>query len=178
MRTTNKKFDIENDRKLVRLWEIALNLIKDKADVIAPFNCMDCRIGYSKNLLKNKNIKTQVISHGSKFISSLYRLFRNTCDFVSAFWDGSKYQFSIGSKDIALRAIERDVGEGADLIMINPGISYLDVIDKVSNLNLKRPKVVYQTAGQYSTTYYSTEKGVFNPEKILIESLTANRRSR
>ena len=72
-------------KTLVRIWEIGFNLIKDIADVIAPFYCMDCKIGYLKNLLKDKNIKTLVISYGSKFISSLYRLFRNACDFVSAF---------------------------------------------------------------------------------------------
>ena len=138
---------------------------------------MDCRIGYLKNLFKDNNLKTPVMSYGSKFCSSLYGPFRNACDSAPAFGDRSKYQFPIGSKDIALRAIERDVEEGADLIMVKPGIFYLDIINEVSNLNLKRPIVAYQTSGEYAMIYYSAEKGVFNLDKILIENLTAYRRA-
>ena len=173
----DKDGEILNSKSLVRLGEVALNLIKDGADVIAPSDCMDCRIGYLKNLFREKGLTTPVMSYGSKFCSAMYGPFRHACGSAPAFGDRSKYQLPIGSKDLALRALERDVEEGADFIMVKPGIFYIDIINEIANKDVKRPIVAYQTSGEYAMLYYSAEKGIFDLDRILLENLTAYRRA-
>lgn len=173
----DKDGEIINDKSVIRLGELALNLVEAGADVIAPSDCMDCRIGYLKNLFREKGYTTPVMSYGSKFCSGLYGPFRHACGSAPSFGDRSKYQLPIGSKDLALRALERDVEEGADIIMVKPGIFYIDIINEASKKDFKRPIAAYQTSGEYAMLYYSAEKGVFTLDRILIENLTAYRRA-
>jgi len=169
--------EIINKKSVIRLGEIALNLIKDGADVIAPSDCMDCRIGYLKNLFRDQGLTTPVMSYGSKFCSGMYGPFRHACGSAPSFGDRSKYQLPIGSKDLAIRALERDVEEGADFIMVKPGIFYIDIINEIARKDLKRPIAAYQTSGEYAMLYYSAEKGIFDLDRILLENLTAYRRA-
>ena len=173
----DKKGDPQNDVTIKRLGQIALNYVKDGADVIAPSDCMDSRIGLLKNLFIENNLTTAVMSYGSKFCSKMYGPFRHAWGSAPAFGDRAKYQLPIGSKDLALRALERDVEEGADMIMVKPGIFYLDIINEASKMGFKRPIVAYQTSGEYAMLYYSAEKGIFNLDEILIENLTAYKRA-
>mmetsp|Transcript_23976 Transcript_23976/g.23896 ORF Transcript_23976/g.23896 Transcript_23976/m.23896 type:complete len:157 (+) Transcript_23976:543-1013(+) len=138
---------------------------------------MDCRIGYLKNLFRANKLKTPVMSYGSKFSSGMYGPFRHACGSAPSFGDRKKYQLPLGSKDLALRALERDVEEGADIIMVKPGIFYIDIINEASHRDFKRPICAYQTSGEYAMLYYSAEKGVFDLDAILIENLTAYRRA-
>lgn len=114
------------------LGKTALAYAQAGADMVAPSDQMDARIGYIKNLLDENGLKTPVMSYGAKFKSSLYGPFRDACDSAPSFGDRSKYQFPIGSKDVALRAILRDVEEGADIVMVKPGVFYLDIIAQIA----------------------------------------------
>jgi len=113
------------------------------ADCIAPSDCMDERIGYIKNLLWNEFYVIPVMSYGSKFCSKLYGPFRTACGSAPSKGGWDTYQLPIGSKDLAMRALERDIEEGADIIMVKPGIFYIDVIAWLADLKPMVPIAAY-----------------------------------
>jgi porphobilinogen synthase len=117
------------------------------------------------------------MSYGSKFCSKLYGPFRTACGSAPSKGGRSTYQLPVGSKDLALRAFERDIEEGADIVMVKPGIFYIDIIARLDALGPKLPIAAYQTSGEYAMLYYSAEKGIFDLDEILIENLTAYRRA-
>mgnify|MGYP002413351439 CR=1 FL=1 len=97
------------------------------------------------------------MSYGSKFCSKLYGPFRNACGSAPSKNGRHGYQLPIGSKDLAERALDWDLEEGADIIMVKPGIFYLDVVARLSDKKPRIPIACYQTSGEYSMLYYAAE---------------------
>lgn len=168
---------IDNEKSVIRLGEIALDYIAAGAHMIAPSDCMDCRIGYLKNLFREKDLQIPVMSYGAKFCSKLYGPFRTACGSAPSKTGRNQYQLPMGSAQLAMRALERDIEEGADIIMVKPGIFYLDIIARISERGVSLPICSYQTSGEYAMLFYGAEKGIFDLDEILIENLTAYKRA-
>ena len=146
-------------------------------DIIAPSDMMDGRIGLIRKYLdKNKYTEVQIMSYAVKYASSFYGPFRDAVGSKGLLkGDKKTYQMDFKNSSEALREVALDIKEGADLIMVKPGMPYLDIINKVKN-NFKIPVIAYQVSGEYSMLVNAINKGLLNQDAI-IESLIAFKRS-
>ena len=146
-------------------------------DIIAPSDMMDGRIGLIRKYLdKNKYTEVQIMSYAVKYASSFYGPFRNAVGSKGLLkGDKKTYQMDFKNSSEALREVALDIKEGADLVMVKPGMPYLDIINKIKN-NFKIPVIAYQVSGEYSMLVSAINKGILNQDAI-IESLTAFKRA-
>ena len=146
-------------------------------DIIAPSDMMDGRIGLIRKYLdKNKYTEVQIMSYAVKYASSFYGPFRNAVGSKRLLkGDKKTYQMDFKNSSEALREVALDIKEGADLVMVKPGMPYLDVVNKIKN-NFKIPVIAYQVSGEYSMLVSAINKGILNQDAI-IESLTAFKRA-
>ena len=146
-------------------------------DIIAPSDMMDGRIGLIRKYLdKNKYTEVQIMSYAVKYASSFYGPFRDAVGSKGLLkGDKKTYQMDFKNSSEALREVALDIKEGADLIMVKPGMPYLDIINKIKN-NFKIPVIAYQVSGEYSMLVNAINKGLLNQDAI-IESLIAFKRS-
>ena len=146
-------------------------------DIIAPSDMMDGRIGLIRKYLdKNKYTEVQIMSYAVKYASSFYGPFRNAVGSKGLLkGDKKTYQMDFKNSSEALREVALDIKEGADLVMVKPGMPYLDVVNKIKN-NFKIPVIAYQVSGEYSMLVSAINKGILNQDAI-IESLTAFKRA-
>lgn len=169
-----------------RLSEIALAYAKAGAHVIAPSDMQDGRIQAIKEILRENNLETNVavLSYSAKFASCFYGPFRNACGSAPKTStsdlpypvDRQTYQLPIGAKNLAIRASERDKVEGADFLMVKPGMMYLDVIAELKKEFPYHPIAVYQVSGEYALIKASENQG-FGFKQLLNESLVAFQRA-
>ena len=146
-------------------------------DVLAPSDMMDGRIGeIRKSLDKNGYQMTQILSYAVKYASSFYGPFRDAVGSKKLLKSDKKnYQMDFKNSDEALREVSLDIKEGADMVMVKPGLPYLDII-KLVKQNFKIPVMAYQVSGEYSLLSTGVKKGLVNKE-IIIESLIAFKRA-
>jgi len=146
-------------------------------DVIAPSDMMDGRIGrIRKGLDANGHQMTQILSYAVKYASSFYGPFRDAVGSKDALVGNKKnYQMNIGNSDEALREVSLDIKEGADMVMIKPGLPYLDIIKQVKD-NFKIPVLAYQVSGEYSLIKNGIKNKIINEDTIL-ESLISFKRA-
>ena len=146
-------------------------------DVIAPSDMMDGRIGLiRKGLDKNNLINTQILSYAVKYASNFYGPFRNAVGSKGLLkGDKKTYQMDFKNKHEALREVSLDIKEGADMVMIKPGLPYLDIISIVKD-NFKIPVIAYQVSGEYSLIMNGIQKKILS-KKSVIESLIAFKRA-
>ena len=146
-------------------------------DIIAPSDMMDGRIGLIRKYLdKNKYTEVQIMSYAVKYASSFYGPFRNAVGSKGLLkGDKKTYQMDFKNSSEALREVALDIKEGADLVMVKPGMPYLDIVNKIKN-NFKIPVIAYQVSGEYSMLVNAINKGILNQDAI-IESLTAFKRA-
>ena len=146
-------------------------------DIIAPSDMMDGRIGLIRKYLdKNKYTEVQIMSYAVKYASSFYGPFRNAVGSKRLLkGDKKTYQMDFKNSSEALREVALDIKEGADLVMVKPGMPYLDIVNKIKN-NFKIPVIAYQVSGEYSMLVNAINKGILNQDAI-IESLTAFKRA-
>ena len=146
-------------------------------DIIAPSDMMDGRIGLIRKYLdKNKYTEVQIMSYAVKYASSFYGPFRNAVGSKRLLkGDKKTYQMDFKNSSEALREVALDIKEGADLVMVKPGMPYLDIVNKIKN-NFKIPVIAYQVSGEYSMLVSAINKGILNQDAI-IESLTAFKRA-
>ena len=146
-------------------------------DVIAPSDMMDGRIGLiRKSLDKNNLINTQILSYAVKYASNFYGPFRNAVGSKNLLkGDKKTYQMDFRNKNEALREVSLDIKEGADMVMVKPGLPYLDIISIVKD-NFKIPVIAYQVSGEYSLIVNGIEKNILS-KKSVIESLIAFKRA-
>jgi porphobilinogen synthase len=139
---------------------------------------MDGRIGAIKALLRQKKLEqtVAVLSYAAKFASCMYGPFREAACSGMAFGDRSRYQLPPPCRNLAIRAIERDLAEGADMVMVKPGGFYLDILRDCKNV-AKVPIAVYQVSGEYAMLYHAAAAGAFKLRPAVLESLTAMRRA-
>ncbi|KFM68535.1 Delta-aminolevulinic acid dehydratase, partial [Stegodyphus mimosarum] len=170
---------IDNDASIKRIAELALEYAKAGCHVVAPSDMMDGRVKAIKTLLNEAGLgnKVSTLSYAAKFASKFYGPFRDAADSAPAYGDRKCYQLPPGSKGLALRAVQRDIEEGADMIMVKPGLAYLDILQEVKKQHPEYPLFVYQVSGEYAMLYHAAKAGVFSLKDAVLESLTSMRRA-
>ena len=169
---------INNDETLEVLKKQALSHAEAGADVIAPSDMMDGRIGVIRTELEKKGFKnTKILAYSAKYASSFYGPFRDAVGSKSSLAGGSKeqYQMDPSNSDEAIHEVFLDIQEGADMVMIKPGIPYLDIIYRIKQ-EFQVPTFAYQVSGEYSMLKGAIDKG-WLPKKAIYESLIAIKRS-
>ena len=171
------KGDVDNDETVKILSEQALIQASAGCDVLAPSDMMDGRIGVIRKTLDKNGFKhVQIISYAVKFASHYYGPFRDAVGSKNLLkGDKQTYQMDFKNSDEALREVTLDIKEGADMIIVKPGLPYLDIIQKIKN-KYKIPVIAYQVSGEYSMICNSIEKKILNQEAI-IETLISFKRA-
>lgn len=170
---------IDNQASIDRLAEIALNYARAGAHIVAPSDMMDNRIGAMKQLLIKNGYekKVSVLSYSVKFASSFYGPFRDAAKSAPSFGDRKCYQLPPGSKGLSMRAAQRDVDEGADMLMVKPGLAYLDIVRQTKDAFPNHPLFVYQVSGEYAMIYHAAQSGAMDFQSCLTEILIGMRRA-
>ena len=169
--------EIINDSTVEVLGEMAVSHAQAGADMVAPSDMMDGRIGYIRERLEEEGfINTGIMSYSVKYASSFYGPFRDALDSAPGFGDKKTYQIDPANASEGLSEVERDIEEGADMVMVKPGMPYLDMIRLVKE-NFDVPVTAYQVSGEYAMIKAASEKGWLNHDEVLLESLLAFKRS-
>jgi porphobilinogen synthase len=169
---------ILNDKTVEALVKQALSQAEAGIDVIGPSDMMDGRIGAIRSALeKNGHYEVSIMSYAAKYSSSFYGPFRDAVGASGALTGDKKtYQMDIANSNEALRLVARDLKEGADMVMIKPGMPYLDICRRVKD-TFGAPTFAYQVSGEYSMLCAAFEKGWLDRDQIIIETLMAFKRS-
>ena len=172
-----KNNKILNDLTNDVLSKMALSHAESGADIIAPSDMMDGRIKKIRETLElNKFHDTAIMSYSIKYASNFYGPFRDALNSKPNFGDKKTYQMDFRNRDEAFLEVKNDIEEGADIIMIKPGLPYLDIIRDIKE-NFSCPIAVYQVSGEYSMLKAAAEKGWLDEKKVIIEQLTAFKRA-
>ncbi len=169
---------VDNDATLESLVSQSLILAASGADIIAPSDMMDGRIGKIREALENSNFKnTLILSYAAKYNSKFYGPFRDAVNSSSNLGKSSKssYQMSPANKSEAMHEVAMDIEEGADIVMIKPGMPYLDILSSVKE-TFKIPTFAYQVSGEYSMLKLAIEKGWFDKD-VILETLVCFKRA-
>jgi porphobilinogen synthase len=170
-------FDVDNDSSLELLARTAFSLASAGADVVAPSDMMDGRVGAIRAALDKANLaETPILSYASKFASAFYGPFREAAGSAPQFGDRRTYQMDGSNLREAMREIELDLGEGADMILMKPAMPYLDVV-RAARDRYDVPMGAYQVSGEYAMLQAAFQKGWLDPERAMLESLTGIRRA-
>ena len=173
----NEQGEIENDASLKVLQRIALSHAEAGADVIAPSDMMDGRIrAIRKALDRNGFDTTAILSYAAKYASSFYGPFREAAHSTPLFGDRKSYQMDPANREEALREIQMDIEEGADVVMVKPALAYLDVIREAKE-RFHFPLAAYNVSGEYAMVKAAAERGWVDEKKMILEILTSIRRS-
>ena len=170
--------DIANDATIDALIRQALVQADAGADILAPSDMMDGRIGALRQALESAgHANTQLMSYAAKYASAFYGPFRDAVG-SSGFLKGDKrtYQMDPANRDEALREVALDIAEGADMVMVKPGMPYLDIVRRVSE-TFKVPTLAYQVSGEYAMIVRAAEAGGLDLDKCVLESLLAFKRA-
>jgi len=175
----DKDGNILNDKTVDLLVKQALCHAKAGADVVAPSDMMDGRVGKIRQALeKNNFINTKILSYSAKYASSFYGPFREAVGSSSKLGSSSKetYQMDPANSDEALYEVKLDLDEGADMVMVKPGMPYLDIVYRVKQA-FEKPTFVYHVSGEYSMIKAASQNGWLDEQKIVLESLISFRRA-
>ncbi|MHC1599934.1 MAG: porphobilinogen synthase [Candidatus Methanospirareceae archaeon] len=168
---------VVNDPTLDVLGKIALSHAEAGADIVAPSGMMDGMVKAIRAALDNDGfIDTAIMSYAAKYNSALYGPFREAADSGYKFGDRSSYQMDFSNAREALREVELDIQEGADIVMVKPAIFYLDIISRV-RARFDVPLAAYSVSGEYSMITAASENGYLNREEVIMEGLTAIKRA-
>jgi porphobilinogen synthase len=170
-------FEVDNDLSLKLLARAAVSLASAGADVVAPSDMMDGRIAAIRTALDREGHKqTPILSYASKFASAFYGPFREAAGSAPQFGDRKTYQMDGANLREAMREIELDLEEGADMILMKPAMPYLDVV-RAARDRYDVPMGAYQVSGEYSMLKAAFEKGWLDPARAILESLVGIRRA-
>ncbi len=168
---------VDNDRTLPLLVRAAVTYADAGADVIAPSDMMDGRIGAIRNALDGAGrLETPIVAYSAKYASSFYGPFREAAESAPRFGDRRGYQMDPANSDEALREVALDLEEGADLVMVKPALPYLDVIRRVKD-RFQVPVVAYNVSGEFAMIKAASQLGWLDGERAALESLTSIRRA-
>jgi porphobilinogen synthase len=170
--------EIDNDRTLEMLVHQALIQAEAGCDILAPSDMMDGRIGAIRTALEaNGFTRTQLLAYAAKYASAFYGPFRDAVGSAGMLkGDKLTYQMDPANGDEALREVALDIAEGADMVMVKPGLAYLDIVWRVKEA-FKVPTFVYQTSGEYAMLMAAAERGWLDRERVVMESLLACKRA-
>jgi len=170
-------FEVDNDSTLELLARTAVSQAKAGADIVAPSDMMDGRVAAIRRALDTEGCsQTPILSYASKFASAFYGPFREAADSAPQFGDRKTYQMDGANLREAMREIDLDLGEGADMILMKPAMPYLDVI-RAARERVDVPIGAYQVSGEYSMLQAAFAKGWLDRDRTIIESLLGIRRA-
>ncbi|MGD0348314.1 MAG: porphobilinogen synthase [Terracidiphilus sp.] len=170
-------FDVDNDPTLELLARTAVSQAKAGADVVAPSDMMDGRVAAIRKALDAAGLKqTPILSYASKFASAFYGPFREAADSAPQFGDRRSYQMDGANLREAMREIDLDIEEGADMILMKPAMPYLDVV-RAARERVDVPIGAYQVSGEYSMLHAAFQKGWLDQNRAMLESLLGIRRA-
>ncbi|MBO4400899.1 MAG: porphobilinogen synthase [Selenomonadaceae bacterium] len=168
---------VDNDETLKLLQKVAVSQAQAGADIVAPSDMMDGRVAAIRAALDENNFaNVTIMSYAVKYASGFYGPFRDAADSAPQFGDRKQYQMDCANSREALREVELDIAEGADIIMVKPALAYLDIVSKVrEKINL--PVAVYNVSGEYAMVKAAAANGWIDERRIVLESLTAMKRA-
>jgi len=170
-------YEIENDSSVALIAKTAASLAKAGADIVAPSDMMDGRVKAIRDALDaGGHEQIPVMSYASKFSSAFYGPFREAADSAPQFGDRRSYQMDGANLREAMREIDQDIAEGADMLLMKPAMPYLDVI-RAARERYDLPMGAYQVSGEYSMLHAAFERGWLEPERAMMESLLSIRRA-
>ena len=170
---------VSNDTTVEALVRQALCHARAGAQVVAPSDMMDGRIGAIRDALEEEGlVNTRILAYSAKYASSFYGPFRDAVGSAANLGGGDKYSYQVdpGNTDEALREVELDLAEGADMVMVKPGMPYLDVVQRVKH-ELGVPTFVYQVSGEYAMLCAAAQNGWLDRKAVVLESLLAFKRA-
>ena len=168
---------IVNDPTVEVLAQMALSHAQAGADIVAPSDMMDGRIGAIRHSLETNHFPdTGILSYSAKYASSFYGPFRSALDSAPGFGDKKTYQMDFHNREEALTETLRDLEEGADIVMVKPGLAYLDIVRDLRN-NIEAPIAVYQVSGEYAQLKAAAKLGLVDENSLMYEQLIAFKRA-
>ena len=168
---------IDNDETLKILAKIALAHARAGADWVAPSAMAKGQVSAIRKALDGAGYSgTKILAYSAKFFSNFYGPFRNAADSAPKFGDRSAYQLDYGNRDPALTAIKKDIEDGADMVMVKPALSYLDVVREAKN-SFSHPLAAYNVSGEYAFLKYGADLGLWDEKKMVMEIITSIRRA-
>jgi porphobilinogen synthase len=169
--------DIVNDATVEQLVKAALAHAAAGADIVAPSDMMDGRVGAIREALDERGFENvAIMAYAAKYCSGFYGPFREAADSTPQFGDRRSHQMDPANAAEALHEVALDIDEGADIVMVKPAMPYLDIIWRVKE-RFAYPTAAYQVSGEYSMIKAAAERGWIDEERAMIESLTAIRRA-
>jgi porphobilinogen synthase len=177
IRLDGEHFCVLNDESVELIAKAAVSLAAAGADFVAPSDMMDGRIGAVRAALDDAGFdQTGIISYAAKFASAFYGPFRDAAESPPQFGDRRSYQMDPANADEALREVELDLAEGADIVMIKPALPYLDILWRV-RARFGRPAAVYHVSGEYALVKIAAERGVLDERAAVLEIMTSLKRA-
>ena len=168
---------VDNDETLKLLQKVALSQAQAGADIIAPSDMMDGRVSAIRDVLDENNFAgVLIMSYAVKYASAFYGPFRDAADSAPQFGDRKQYQMDFANTREALKEVDLDLDEGADIIMVKPALAYLDIVGKVRE-RINNPVAVYNVSGEYAMVKAAAINGWIDEKRIVLESLTSMKRA-
>jgi len=170
-------FHVLNDETIELLVKTALSHAAAGADIVAPSDMMDGRIGAIREALDERGFdQTAIMSYAAKFASAFYGPFREAAESPPQFGDRRSYQMDFANANEALREVALDIEEGADIVMVKPALPYMDILWRVRE-RFGKPTAVYHVSGEYAMVKSAVEKGLLNERDAVLEITTALKRA-
>ena len=164
-----KNMDVDNDSTIKYLAKIALSQVEAGADMVAPSDMMDGRVSEIRKVLDEKGYQNiPIMAYSAKYASAFYGPFRMAADSAPAFGDRKSYQMDVHNVREALKEVEDDILEGADIVMVKPAMSFLDIVTKVKEIT-NVPVAAYSVSGEYAMVKSAARNGFIDEEKIICE---------
>ena len=170
---------VVNDETVEVLVAQALSHAEAGADIIGPSDMMDGRVGAIRDALENKGfVNTKILSYAAKYASAFYGPFRDAVGATATLGGGNKFSYQIdpANSDEALREVSLDLQEGADMVMVKPGLPYLDIISRVKR-EFEVPVCAYQVSGEYAMLKAASQNGWLDEQQVVMESITSLKRA-
>ena len=172
-----KGHEVDNDPTLELIAKVALSQAEAGADIVAPSDMMDGRIAAIRETLDKNDLQTVIImSYAVKYASGYYGPFRDAADSAPSFGDRRQYQMDPANAREAMKEVDLDMEEGADIIMVKPALAYLDIVRQVRD-RVDRPVAVYNVSGEYAMVKAAAAKGWIDEKRIVMESLLSMKRA-
>lgn len=172
-----KNGNVQNDATLELLAREALSHAKAGADMVAPSDMMDGRVGAIREALDDTGFEnTPIMAYAAKYASGFYGPFREAAESTPQFGDRRSYQMDPANGSEALREVELDIEEGADIVMVKPALSYLDIISRVKQ-EFNMPVAAYNVSGEYSMVKAAAKLGWIDGDRVMMEVLTSIKRA-
>nr|BBH92436.1 delta-aminolevulinic acid dehydratase [Thermogemmatispora argillosa] len=169
--------EVQNDPSLELLARMALSHVEAGADIVAPSDMMDGRVGAIRRLLDERGFaQTPIMAYSAKYASGFYGPFREAAESAPQFGDRRSYQMDPANAREALREVDLDIAEGADIVMVKPALAYLDVIRRVRE-HCDLPVAAYNVSGEYAMIKAAAQQGWLEERRIVMEVLTGIRRA-